>query len=393
VTAKHATTAEGESPRLFVLAIGVVLFIRPRCHKEIRKMLNIANIVAGLKASSLNASIAAARPPVPFKSRKWRDDGEDAASLVVPGMTGRSISPMGETTMKEAAVNFSLKPPAQLKYMGGNTMQRWFGANAPIQPRPVRNVPLPSARAAAPPRGMSSGIPLSASQLPVSSPTVPPAARTGFRFFPQASDPLAGPAGTPVGRFMDAFTNRHIGSDASGNLGTYRVPSFGAVRRTVAAAPMAAAGTGAVAAGLPLASYAAGVNPGDTMKPFVNPIQYGIDRTMVSSLGGDDQVRGMLRGVGVDVPEGTALGQQHIQQGIAKFNDMQKNNWMMQLHQMWSSLDPRTQQAIMLGLGGAALGGLGGGMPGMLAGGAAGAIAPYAYNAIQQGLATPKATN
>jgi hypothetical protein len=114
---------------------------------------------------------------------------------------------------------------------------------------------------------------------------------------------------------------------------------------------------------------------------------------MVSSLGGDDQVRGMLRGVGVDVPEGTALGQQHIQQGIAKFNDMQKNNWMMQLHQMWSSLDPRTQQAIMLGLGGAALGGLGGGMPGMLAGGAAGAIAPYAYNAIQQGLATPKATN
>ena len=366
-------------------------------------MLNIANIVAGLKASSLNASIAADRPPVPFKSRKWRDDGEDAASLVVPGMTGRSISPMGETTMKEAAVNFSLKPLAQLKYMGGNTMQRWFGANAPIQPRPVRNVPLPTARAAVPPRGVSSGIslppassgsPLSASQLATPAAVVPPPpSRAGFRFFPQASDPVASPASTPSGRFMDAFTNRHIGSDASGNLSTYRVPSLGAVRRTVAAAPMAAAGAGAVAAGLPLASYAAGVNPGDTMKPFVNPIQYGIDRTMVSSLGGDDQVRGMLRGIGVDVPEGTALGQQHIQQGIAKFNDMQKNNWMMQLHQMWSSLDPRTQQAIMLGLGGAALGGLSGGMPGMLAGGAAGAVAPYAYNAIQQGLATPKATN
>jgi hypothetical protein len=182
------------------------------------------------------------------------------------------------------------------------------------------------------------------------------------------------------------FTRRHITPD----INTYRVPSARAVGQTLAqngrTLGLGAAGLGAAAT----TSYATGFDPVPSMKPVFNPIGYGVDRTMVSALGGDEQVRGMLSSVGMDVPKGTPIGQAQIQQGLAKFNDMKKNNWMMQIQQMWSSLSPQAQQAIVASLGGAAIGGLSGGMPGAMMGGLAGAAAPYAYQ-YAQGLAQPQA--
>lgn len=127
-------------------------------------------------------------------------------------------------------------------------------------------------------------------------------------------------------------------------------------------------------------------------------VQPMVQRRMIDTLGGEKQVRDLLSGVGVAVDPNTPLGAEHLQAGVGKLVKMQKDNWLAPVSNWWQSLPPQQQQALIMGLGGTALGGLMGGWQGAAAGALGGVAAPYVWPHAQQwlqsqGYMQPAATN
>ena len=162
---------------------------------------------------------------------------------------------------------------------------------------------------------------------------------------------------------------------------------------TMKAHPRAVMGTGAALGGV--SAVGLGANA------MHNSYATGARNKLMDAMGGEGQVRSLLGGVGIDVPEGQAITEAHIGQAATKLREMQQGGMggmMGQLGQWWQGLDPQMQQALISVPAGVLLGGFAGGMPGAMIGGGLGAAvpyaSPYAMNWMrQQGLMQPQATN